>query len=346
MTLSFYPRILFAAASDSESQYHLDFTDENLILTSLEGGTFGDPYEPMTVEGLSFTTHSYGGSSWKWSEAYTYTYQDGTWYLTASDLMNNYMGYVTDHSINDYVKGTGIRHKRSSDLEEIEKNLLDDDWDNQSFDLTYTVSLDPPMTIYQAGMSRFLLSDWQTEWPVESIRFAEGIDQKTAVKLPQDQVYFDYQNEDYLLYSYMGSNGDHWYLALYSRNDQTLFVCRQEETSMRNVILYKGTIYYTTEIVKTVSYTDHKGNICQSDVQVGEKLNSIVMDGTSLRELYSYRLPEWEDISKEKAPPYLFLSTEISGDEIFIEVYIEGRPHPFYRMNLDGSGVQMIGVVP
>ncbi len=37
---------------------------------------------------------------------------------------------------------------------------------------------------------------------------------------------------------------------------------------------------------------------------------------------------------------------EISGGDIFAEVYIGDEPHPIYRMKTDGSGVEKIGQVP
>ena len=74
-----YPRILFAIASDGTDRYRLDFQDINLIRTRNEGGVFGDPYCPLTAEGVSFTTHTYGGSAWRWSEDYTYPYRESIW---------------------------------------------------------------------------------------------------------------------------------------------------------------------------------------------------------------------------------------------------------------------------
>ena len=49
---------------------------------------------------------------------------------------------------------------------------------------------------------------------------------------------------------------------------------------------------------------------------------------------------------RESQIPYLALIYEISGGEIIAEVYIGGKPHPFYRMKTDGSGAKKIGQVP
>lgn len=341
------PRVLFAAASDGADRYRLDFTEENLIRTAAEGGPFGDPYEPLTAQGRSFTTHSYGGSSWKWSEAYTYTYKNSKWYLTASEETSSFGGYTTDSSINDYVTGIGIRHKRSSDAGEIERNISDINWDHLSYDLTYEVKLDPPIQLHEAGMRRFRLQSGQEEWPVASIQIAEGMNQrKTPAMLPRDQGYFPYQDGECLLYSYMDINDEIWYLALYSRKDQTLSVIVREESPIEEIHRYKDKIYYTADIRGPVSYKEYNGNVRQSQEQVGVKLTCISMDGTDAKEIFSYELPEWEGKVLEASPPFMYLSTEISGGEIVTEVSIDGRPHPFYRMNLDGSGIQRMGTVP
>ena len=89
-----YPRILFAVAGDVTDGYCLDFQDINLILTENEGGVFGDPYCPLTAEGTSFTTHAYGGSAWRWSDEYTYTYREGVWWLSSSEETYGHYEYM------------------------------------------------------------------------------------------------------------------------------------------------------------------------------------------------------------------------------------------------------------
>ena len=89
-----YPRILFAVAGDITDGYCLDFQDINLILTEKEGGVFGAPYCPLTTEGTSFTTHAYGGSAWRWSDEYTYTYREGVWWLSSSEETYGHYEYM------------------------------------------------------------------------------------------------------------------------------------------------------------------------------------------------------------------------------------------------------------
>lgn len=344
--LPFCPRIMFAIASDAAGQYKLDFQDMNLIRTRDEGGVFGDPYEPLTAEKKSFTTHTFGGSAWKWSEAYTYSYKKGDWYLTAAENTYGYGGYITDHSIDDYEKRIGIRYKRSEEFEDMEKNMVHD-WDSVDYDLTYEVPLDPPITLYQASMRWWLSPNREEEWPVDSVKFAEGLDKKdTPVIRPEAGQDFKYQDENHLLYSYMDANAVKGYIALYSRKDKTLSVIAETDSAIDDITMYKGTVYYTAEIMGPVTYKDYEGTIRQADKVIGMKLNCISADGTDPREIFSYRLPLAEDEVLETGPPYISLITEINGNEIVTEVYIGDQPHPFYRMNLDGSGVEKIGTVP
>ena len=94
--------------------------------------------------------------------------------------------------------------------------------------------------------------------------------------------------------------------------------------------IYKGKVYYSDEIVDG------------TDI-VGLSLNRIEPDGTGKETVFEYRYPEE---SVEGGIPHLELNYEISGDEIVIEVDIKGEPHPFFRMNTDGSGLKNIGQMP
>ena len=76
------------------------------------------------------------------------------------------------------------------------------------------------------------------------------------------------------------------------------------------------------------------------------KLNRLNMDGSGRKVLFEYRYPGAEQEIKENYPPYLSLRFEINAGEIVVEVYNGEDPHPFYRMNIDGSGQQFIGQVP
>jgi hypothetical protein len=47
------------------------------------GGAFGDPFDSLEASGKRFTIHHYGGSGWRWANAYTFAYskRESTWQL-------------------------------------------------------------------------------------------------------------------------------------------------------------------------------------------------------------------------------------------------------------------------
>ncbi len=337
------PRILFAIASDGTDAYRLDFQNINLICSSNEGGVFGDPYQPLTAEGASFTTCAYGGSAWRWLEKYTYTYRDGDWWLTSSEDEYGYVfGYTTSYCKNDWEKGVGIRKKRSSEFSDMEGNE-----DTTEYDVVYELSLDELLTLEQAGKRQRLAVRHMADWEVESVVLGPEIAlSENQVTFP-NEVYADYCDEDCVLYTF--SDGTFDYLAMYRFQDRTLSVFAKEENVIDQLTSYKGKIYYTTGIKENVTYTnvqDGKEQITQQEETVGIRLNRMGADGTRKETVFEYRyLQEEDEIPKDRIP-YLALIYEISGSEIVVEVYIGEEPHPFYRMNLDGSGIVKIGQMP
>ena len=128
---------------------------------------------------------------------------------------------------------------------------------------------------------------------------------------------------------------------MYRWQDKALSVLVQEESYIDDLELYKGKIYYSTEIVENRTYKimeDGKDT-------VGLRLNRIELDGTGKETIFEYRYPKEKQEIKGEVP-YLTLNYELSGDEIFVEIYIGNEPHPFYRMKTDGSGLKMIGQMP
>ena len=336
-----YPRILFAIAGDGAKGYRLDFQDINLIRTSGEGGVYGDPYLPLTAEGVSFSTHTYGGSAWRGSEHFTYTYRKGIWWLASSEKTYGYLDYTTDYSRNDWGSGVGIRKKRSSDFDD-----MDDNWESEEYDVVYELVLDEPLTLELAGKRGSLAPKRVTDWEVKEIVLAENVEiSEDMIKTPE-KAYFQYCDEDFGLYRFnTGSDTEKgfYYLAMYSWQDKVLYVLAQEESGIDDPELYKGKIYYFTEIVENVVYKDQ---IKEKEVTVGVRLNRIESDGTGKETVFEYRYPGTEQEILEGGVPYLGQLYEISGDEIIVEVYIGDEPHPIYRMNTDGSECQKIGQLP
>ena len=344
------PRILFAAAGDGAGGYRLDFQDINLIRTRAEGGVFGDPYEPLTAEGASFTTHAYGGSAWRWSEDYTYTYRGGAWYLTASETIYGYGSYITSYSRDDWDSGKGIRKERSSEFSDMEENWEGvEDWDSEKYDLEYELPLDEPLTLEQAGKRWWLAKDRVTDWEVASVTCAAGVELSEEQVERPGEAYLEYCDEDCALYSFSNTESGLSYLAMYRWEDRTLSVLAQEEDAINQPELYEGKIYYVTDIVEPVRYKtaqDGEEQTAEEEDTVGVRLNRIALEGTGKEPIFTYRYPEEGQEIRESQIPYLALIYEISGGEIIAEVYIGGKPHPFYRMKTDGSGAKKIGQVP
>ncbi len=344
------PRILFAIASDGAGGYDLDFQDMNLIRTRAEGGVFGDPYEPLTAEGTSFTTHAYGGSAWKWSEANTYTWDEGTWYRTMSENTYGYGPFVTSYEKDDWERGVGIRKERSDDFDEMEKYWdSDGSWDEERFDVEYEISLDEPLTLCQAGAVWWLAPKRVADWSVESIGFSADTElSEDRVKRP-DEAYPDYCDQDCVLYAFPGGDGSSHYLAMYRFEGRELTVLAESDGVIGGARLYRGKLYYFTEIVEEVAYKQTQGQgerIVEEEDVVGIRLNRMNPDGSGKETIFEYEYPEADQEILESRLPYLSLIYELSGDEVIAEVYIGNRPHPVYRMNSDGSGLRWIGQIP
>lgn len=342
------PRILFAIASDGINQYRLDFQDSNLINTREEGGVMGDPYAPLTAEGVSFSTHTYGGSQWRWSKDYTYTYREGIWWHTSSEETFGYLDYTTDYSRNDWDSGVGIRKKRSSEFDDMEE-----DWASEEYDVVYELTLDEPMTLEQAGKRGSLAPHRVTDWEVKETVLAESLEISEDMIESPDAAYFQYCDEDLGLYSFhIGSDTEKefYYLAMYCWQDKVLYVLAQEESAIGGPEFYNGKIYYSTEIVENVAYRtgeDGKEQIKEEEAVVGIRLGRMNPDGSGKETIFEYHYPGTEQEILEDRVPYLGLLYEISGGEIVAELSTGNKQsHPIYRMNTDGSECKKIGQLP
>lgn len=350
-----YPRILFAIASEGKEGYRLDFQDMNIIRARDEGGIYGDPYLPLTAEGTSFTTHTYGGSAWRWSEDYTYTYREGTWWLSSSEETYGYGDYITDYERNDWESGVGIRKERSSDWGPMEENFAlveNADWDSIGYDLEYDVPLDEQMTLEQAGKRWWLAPDRVTDWEVKKMVFAADVDIPEGRVEQPGEAYIEYCDENCALYTFgVDSDPDRSIrcLAMYDWQGKVLSVLAQGESPIESPKFYDGKIYYTSEIVENVTYRtmeDGKEHMTEEEETVGVRLNRMEPDGTGKEVIFEYRYLETVPEIMEKRVPYLSLLYEISGGEVVAEVYLGDGAHPFYRMKTDGSGQEKIGQVP
>lgn len=351
-------RVLFAIASDGEGQYRLDFQDANLIRARTEGGMMGDPYNGIEGEGRSFTTHTWGGSSDKWTESYTYTYRDGTWYLTASEDCYGYCGNVDDYRRNDWDSGIHIRKTRGRTV-----NCCRGEWvfDPGVYELEYEMRLDEPLTLYQASRRWWLTLDRIRDREVRDIVIAEGIDlSEDRIEELVERIYYDSDcmDENYVLGTFCDEEGGKSYLALYNWQDKSLAVLAQADVcgewtfSIDNmgIGIYRDKIYYTEDIIETVRYNytfKEETGIEEEDWVVGQKLFRMNLDGTEKETIFTYRYPGMDQPILEKHPPYSIsiYDVSISGGEIVFGVYISDEDCPYYRMNVDGSEQRKIGQV-
>lgn len=123
----------------------------------------------------------------------------------------------------------------------------------------------------------------------------------------------------------------------------------EAEMSIDGLQRYGDYIYYITEINEDIKYKtteDGTEHIEEENDTVGVRLCRVGIDGSGIETLFEYRYPEADQEIKEKYPPYLSLIFEINNEEIIVEVYNGDAPHPFYRMNTDGSSQRAIGQVP
>ena len=345
--LSLRPRILFAAAGRPEGGYRLDFQDKNLIRARSEGGVFGDPYVPLTgqdtAKGWTFGIHAYGGSAWKWSEDKYFRYEAGVWYLIYEEDTYGYGPYTTSHSINDYEKGVGIREERDDSLEGDAFEEWEKMWEEgqePAWDLSYQIALDPAITLQQASARWWLAPDRISELPVKNIAVRDGIalGEESVPDPVARGTYIADNDEEHILYTFHYE--DMTYLALYEYETEQISVVAFEK-QVTDPFLYQGRIYYEQEIEENVHYQSG-----DKEDTVGVRLYSAALDGEDRQQVFEYRVLENTDEILEERLPYLALICEAGGNELVVEVYVSGRPHPFYRMKTDGSDRQLIGHVP
>ncbi|MDE7247508.1 MAG: hypothetical protein K2N43_06445 [Lachnospiraceae bacterium] len=183
--------ILFAVQSDEKEGYCLNFQDSSLIRNYRV---------TLTAEEMAFTIHTEYGTMLRWSLDHpndsrgtdddTYTYRDGNWWHTLSESTYGYGDYITEYRKDDWESGVGIRKRRSSEFEDIEKNYEFGEYENQEsieYDVVYEVALDEPLTLEQISKQRELSPYYVTEWEVDEITFAADVAlSEDMVKPPND----------------------------------------------------------------------------------------------------------------------------------------------------------------
>ena len=78
-----FQRPLLVLVRGKDNKLTLAKRNEKMVMCSLCGGVWGDPFAGITVGKNTFTVNHYGGSAWRWTADYKFNYSriDDTWQL-------------------------------------------------------------------------------------------------------------------------------------------------------------------------------------------------------------------------------------------------------------------------
>jgi hypothetical protein len=76
-------RALLVLARTAEGSLRIAARSDRAVYCRECGGTMGDPFQGVSIEGTRFSISHYGGSGWRWSNEYTFGYsrRDRAWQL-------------------------------------------------------------------------------------------------------------------------------------------------------------------------------------------------------------------------------------------------------------------------
>ena len=69
-------RPLLILHGTKNNNYTLFAKNDSVVLCSICGGVFGDPYEAITIKNNFFSIEHYGGSNWRWTKIITFKYNE------------------------------------------------------------------------------------------------------------------------------------------------------------------------------------------------------------------------------------------------------------------------------
>jgi len=325
-----YPRILFALRG-GPSGFELDFQDINLVRTADEGGIFGDPYLPLTTDGLDFEINTYGGSAWRWSERTRFTYKDGTWYLKEKEDTYGYEDYVTSYSLDDYSLGLGHRKERSDAFDQM-------DLGPGEFDLEFTVDL-AVMPSLKTYSSQWWLSPSRLGYRhLTDVTTKEGIDpiSKEDLELLINDTYnIEDINKDYILFHLRDDEKSKEYLVRYNRHWSSAHVIlvtdrfKGQYDSLGQARLGQDGLYYVKNHLLVHEGGSHveKATLYKLDLY-GNHQEVVSLDNQALDGVY----------------PYFSLYIETLEDQLIIRQY-KGDSSAYYRINQEDLKVEFLGQV-
>ena len=340
------PRLLFAIENNDDQHYELSFQDPNLIRTRFEGGIFGDPYLEMDVSDNNFSTHAFGGSSWKWSEDNTYSYRNGEWYLIKATETYGQGPYLTSYREDDYDLGVGKRSYNSENSEIMMERGMS--WD--AYDLEYDIALEAPPKLKDFSAKNERAKDRIKDKRAEKVIVSDALNlsdtQVTVLKQeakPIEQIC--YTDKDYIAYTFKSEDERFVNLVIYDRNlGQSTVVDRYERSDddwvskFDNVVIDQGYIYYNGYNSENVTYAesdDTEGTINELAFTYLYQEN---IDGTDKKTLFEYENKPDENGNY----PYVSISFEIHAGKIIFSCY-GGEETRYYRMNTDGSEMETLG---
>lgn len=334
-----YPRTIFVYLNNGNG-YSKNLVNQYLIRNMDEGGIFGDPYEKLTARNNTFTTHTYGGSAWKWTENYTFEYKNDKWFSLYEENIYGYGSFETSYSFNDYKLGIGKRRYTEASPEKENPSKLE-----------FAVKLDK-----QPLLTDFVYNNWwgteRLKAPViKSFNYNEGIAHFVGDISPLDNANILFQNKGYIIYKIIQGDGV-VFLGVFNYEKEHLQMIARYSNDNSNAInfsdhsckLYKNRLYLQEDIVKMINIRKD-GEVKKQSETVGVQLISMNLDGSDKKVVFKANNSKYkENEIIDGYLDYMTLIYELTGDEIIVEIF-DGDVHPYYRMNLDGRNRKLIGSV-
>lgn len=335
-----YPRILFVYFNNG-NEYNLNLMNPYLIRNRDEGGIYGDPYQELTASKNTFTTNTYGGSAWRWSENHTFEFKNGQWFLLSVEHGYGYGPFETSYEYDNFKSGIGFRRDTQESPEKKKPKRLE-----------YQVKLDQQPLLEDFAYTIFLSEERIHAPEIKSIGYNAGItyfegdypELSESNMLARNKEYIVYeinQTEDIAFIGvYTFTNKNLQIIARYDAKDQN-----EEEFSDFTAAIYKDKLYYVEGISRVISIQEEGKILEQRDI-VAVQLVSMKLDGSEKKVIFKANHPQYkENEINENGLGYLSLIYEITGNEIIVQVY-GGRNHPYYKMNLQGGERRLIGSLP
>ena len=273
-------------------------------------------------------------------------------YLAMESDSYGYGSIRTDASIDDYRSGIGLRKSNTSDFENLEiiRQMYTSEANWDIFELEFKFQLGAAPTLAQCSQSWWLAPERLTELEVSDIRIAAHISLDPAnVAIPfHDNGYgrIEYGNENYFVYSF---RIDHkTYLTVYDRATCVVHVISMKEresdedgsTYFEYPKVYDRRIYYSEDIDILVPVLRNEVR-SESYETMYTQIVSVNLDGSDEQILFRYDNEYVEGTVVGGYLPYHSASITHLGEEIIVNVY--SGTERYYRMNPDGTNLQLIG---